>query len=207
MRILIADDDPFIRRCLAVQVATDGFEPVVCGNGAEALQILSSSSAPPIGLIDWIMPGLSGLDVCSKLRSLALPLQPYLIIITVKHDSSDIAAALETGANDYIIKPFSLLELGTRIRVGKHNVELQTSLLERIGQYKTVTDLARRLHGLLPLCDSCRKPRTDPAYWEEVKNYFTSHEDPSFTCGLCAECAARLTVGKTFQEKITASPP
>ena len=202
MRILIADDDPNIRRCLSAQVAADGFDPVVCGNGEEALRILTAAPAPPIGLIDWIMPGLSGLDVCRALRNTALPIQPYLIIVTVKQFRVDITAALETGADDYMVKPFSMLELGTRIRVGRHNAEMQVALLDRTDRCKTATEQARTLRGLLPLCSACRKPRADPAYWEKVEAFFNNtHEDAPWADGLCPACAARLPAGHTREGK------
>jgi len=130
MRVLVADDDPGIRRGLAAQIRADGFHVVVCADAAGAIEELSSEDPPRIAVIDWVLPDRSGLDVCrtlcaSKGESVAVP---YLIMLTVKKDARDIAEALDAGASDYVTKPFSMMELRARIRVGRRVVELQDEL-------------------------------------------------------------------------------
>ena len=198
MRMLIADDDASIRRGLAALTAADGFDPVCCGSGEEALQVLCGEKPPPLGVLDWMMPGLTGPDVCRRVRSADLPLQPYLIILTVKTDIRDIAAALDAGANDHVRKPYSMMELKARIRVGKRVVELQVALRERIVLAEAALGQVGQLHGLLPVCPYCRKVRDDKEYWHSVDVYLAEHMNERFAHGICPECAARLDAeGKT----------
>ena len=192
MRILIADDDASLRRGLSALISGDGFEPVICSTGEEALRILCGESAPALAVLDWMMPGLSGPEVCRRVRNAALPLQPYLIILTVKSDIRDITAALDAGANDHVRKPFSMMELKSRIRVGKRVLELQIALRERITLAEVALGEVGQLRGLLPICSYCRKVRDDKEYWHNIEVYLTEHVKTKFTHGICPECAAQL---------------
>ena len=206
MRILIADDDANIRRGLSSLVTGDGFEPVPCGSGEEALRILCGESTPPLGVLDWMMPGLTGPEVCRRVRQANLPLQPYLIILTVKTDIRDIAAALDAGANDHVRKPFSMMELMARIRVGKRVIELQVALRERIVLAEATLGEVGQLRGLLPLCAYCRKVRDDKEYWHSIEVYMAEHMNTKFTHGICPECAARLASEGSVPPRRQAEP-
>ena len=206
MRILIADDDGNIRRGLSSLVAADGFEPLACGSGEEALRILCGGSAPLLGVLDWMMPGLTGPEVCRRVRNADLPLQPYLIILTAKTDFRDIAAALDAGANDHVRKPFSMMELKARIRVGKRVTELQIALRERIDQAEAALAQAGQLRGLLPVCACCRKVRDDKAYWHNIEAYLAEHINTKFTEGICPECATRLDSEGNMSPKLQGEP-
>jgi DNA-binding response OmpR family regulator len=195
MRILIADDDANLRQGLAALATTDGFEPVTCGSGEDALKILCGEAAPPIGVLDWMMAGLTGPEVCSLVRKSELSLQPYLIVLTVKTDIRDIMAALDAGANDHMRKPFSMLELRARVRVGKRVVELQTALRERIIAAETALAQVEKLRGLLPVCANCRKVRDDKDYWQSLEAYLAEHVNTKQADWMCAECAAQLRTG------------
>ncbi len=192
MRILIADDDANIRRWLCSLMTAEGFDPVSCGSGEQALRILCGESAPPLGVMDWMMPGMTGTEVCRQVRKADLPLQPYLIILTVKTDIRDVMAALDAGANDHVRKPFSMMELKARIRAGKRVVELQVALRERVVLAEATLGDVGQLHGLLPICAYCRKVRDDKNYWHSIEVYLTENMKTKFTHGICPECASRL---------------
>ena len=124
MRILIADDDRVTRRMLEVLLSEWGYETVVACDGLHAWEMLQTADAPKLAILDWVMPGLEGLEVCRKVRQLSNRQQAYLILLTVKGNSRDIVAGLRGGADDYITKPFDLEELQARVQTGFRIVEL-----------------------------------------------------------------------------------
>src|SRR5436309_1868201 len=107
-KILIAEDDRISRRMLENILLDWGFEVVTACDGMEALQILHGKSAPQLAIIDWLMPRMDGLAVCSQARSLANQDPLYLILLTSKTNREDIVTGLRAGADDYITKPFDL---------------------------------------------------------------------------------------------------
>jgi diguanylate cyclase (GGDEF)-like protein len=130
MRVLIAEDDRVSRSLLERVLLKWGFEVVVTCDGEEAWQALQQHDAPPLAVLDWMMPGLDGTEVCRKTRELDAPNPPYLILLTARDSKSDIVAGLEAGANDYLGKPFDKNELHARLEVGRRFIELNTKLLQ-----------------------------------------------------------------------------
>ena len=132
MKILIAEDDVISRRLLETTLIRWGYEVVVTCDGTAAWEVLQSADAPPLAILDWMMPGTDGIEVCRKVRRAATPTPPYLILLTAKGRREDIVAGLRSGANDYVTKPFNREELRARVQVGMRIVELQHSLAERV---------------------------------------------------------------------------
>jgi DNA-binding response OmpR family regulator len=192
MKVLVVDDDPGIRSGLCAQVRSDGFDAVACGNGQEALEQLRAADGPQIVLVDWVLPDRPGVDVCRAVRTGGDRVVPYLIMLTVKKDARDVAEALDAGANDYVTKPFSMMELRARIRVGRRVVELHTALEQQVRSAEAALKEVKQLSRLLPVCCYCRKVRDDAEYWQEFEDYLGTHSDTRFTHGICPACAARL---------------
>lgn len=130
MRILAADDDLTSRLVLAGMLKKWGHEVVATVDGTEAWDAMRQPGAPPLAILDWMMPGLSGLEVCRRVRGLAPDQPPYLILLTSKGEKADIVAGLEAGADDYLAKPFDPGELRARVDVGQRIIDLQARLLE-----------------------------------------------------------------------------
>ena len=128
MKILVAEDDFTSRTILTAILKKWGHEVVPAVDGEEALKILQAPDAPRLALLDWSMPGLSGVEICSHLRSNQVNDLTYLIILTSKSDKKNIVEGLNAGANDYIIKPYDNDELKARINVGRRMVEIQSEL-------------------------------------------------------------------------------
>lgn len=131
MRLILAEDDDTTRAMLAPLLKTWGYEVVAVPNGNEAWKILSAEESPCLALLDWMMPGMSGLEVCRKLRSLNREKPHFLIVLTAKNQSDDVVEAFEAGADDFVVKPYNVQELKARVQVGKRIVELMASLSER----------------------------------------------------------------------------
>ena len=129
MRILVADDDPLQREILQAQLRTWGHEVALAEDGARAWDILQSPDPPGIILLDWMMPGLDGPEICRRLRDLEIA-GPYVIMVTAKAASDDVIAGLEAGADDYVTKPVDAGQLRARLGVGLRVLALRDRLLE-----------------------------------------------------------------------------
>ena len=148
MKVLIAEDDAVSRRVLEVFLYKLGYEVVVTTNGAEALEALQKPASPRIAILDWMMPGTDGLEVCRQLRQRSAEAYVYVLLVTAKTQQQDIIEGLEGGADDYLTKPYNIHELRARLRAGLRVVELQRQLMEsRDGfQFQAIHDF---LTGLL----------------------------------------------------------
>ncbi|NLB55402.1 MAG: diguanylate cyclase [Lentisphaerae bacterium] len=134
MKLLIADDDPTSLAMLKAAILKTGDEPVLATNGTDAYRILSESEAPELAIIDWMMPGMNGIDVLHKVREKPTEKPPYIIMVTARDSKTDIVVGLDAGANDYLSKPFDLGELRARIEVGRRMTSLQNDLLKSKAQ-------------------------------------------------------------------------
>jgi DNA-binding response OmpR family regulator len=111
MRILIAEDDISSRALLKHILAKWGYEVVVTKDGNEAWEALQAEDAPRLAILDWMMPGMDGVEVCRKVRQLDVSNPTYIILLTIRSSKKDIVAGLEAGADDYIGKPYETDEL------------------------------------------------------------------------------------------------
>lgn len=130
MKILIADDDVTSRLVLSGVLRKHGHEVVETVNGLEAWDALKRPNAPRLAILDWVMPGLAGVDVCRRARTIESSQPPYIILLTSLDQKADIVTGLEAGADDYLAKPFDPGELLARVDVGRRLVELQARLNE-----------------------------------------------------------------------------
>jgi two-component system cell cycle response regulator len=130
MKILIAEDDLLSRKMLESILSKLGYEVLAVDSGSKAWDILSSESSPQIAILDWMMPGMDGPEVCSKIRQResGIDQYTYIILLTAKTEKKDLIAGMESGADDYISKPFDTHELGVRVRAGQRVIELQNQL-------------------------------------------------------------------------------
>lgn len=192
MKILIAEDDPVSRRVLEATLGKWGHELVVTSDGAEAWAALEREDAPPLAILDWMMLGMDGIEVCRRVRQTPHPIPSYLILLTAKNGKEDIVMGLEAGANDYLTKPFNRDELRVRIQVGMRMVQMQVSLRERVRELEEALSEVKQLQGLLPICSYCKKIRDDQNYWQKVESYITGHSEVRFSHGICPDCFAEI---------------
>lgn len=188
MRILIAEDDLTSRVMLVAVLKKYGHEAVPTVNGVEALETMLKSDAPRLAILDWMMPEMSGLDVVRRIRADTTVSQPYLILLTAKGEKSDIVVGLETGADDYLVKPFHPAELKARVGAGIRLIEMQDRLAEKVNELRQALEDINTLQGFLPICMHCKKIRNDKGYWEQVEAYVGRHSNAIFSHGICPEC-------------------
>jgi len=188
MRVLIADDEATSRRLIQATLGGWGFEVLVAVDGCEALRVLQGSQGPEIAMLDWMMPGIEGLDICRQVRATMPSAGTYIILVTARGGLENIVRGLEAGADDYITKPFDPRELRARLHVGVRVVQLQKALLERNRELEGALKRVKQLQGLLPICSYCKKVRNDRNYWEQVDAYVASHSEAQFSHGVCPDC-------------------
>jgi DNA-binding response OmpR family regulator len=128
MRIAIADDNPVFLRLLETFVKKWGFSPDSFTDGDSVYKALSQPGAPRLAILDWEMPGRTGLDVCRDLAKLNQPLRTYCILLTGHLDPAELASALEAGADDYVRKPMHNAEMRRRLEIWSRIIRLEESL-------------------------------------------------------------------------------
>lgn len=133
MRVLAVDDDPSVLAVLERCLSTWGYEPVTARDGVDAWKVLKHANAPRIVVLDWHMPGLSGLEVCRLLRTAPHGEEAYVLMLTGRQDKDDLILALEAGADDFLSKPFHSREL--QLRLGK-GVSFQASRAATHGPWR-----------------------------------------------------------------------
>ncbi|HEV2197473.1 MAG TPA: diguanylate cyclase [Candidatus Acidoferrum sp.] len=130
MRILIADDELMSRRLLEKTMQRAGYDVTAVENGQLAAAELCKPEGPRLALLDWIMPELDGPGVCREVRKRKDHSYVYMILLTSKEKKEDVVAGLESGADDYLTKPFDPEELKARLRTGKRILDLEDRLIE-----------------------------------------------------------------------------
>src|SRR4051812_19838036 len=130
MKVLIADDSATSRAMLRSALTRWGYDVVMAENGKEALDILAKDDPPPMAVLDWVMPELTGPEVCKRVRETLREPYTYILLLTSKNTKGETVEGLEAGADDYIVKPFDQHELQVRLRAGQRIIDLQLNLLQ-----------------------------------------------------------------------------
>ena len=130
MKVLLVDDDPISRLLLLPLLDKWGCEVQVAKDGTAAWEALQAPDSPRLVLMDWMMPGLSGVEICRKLRARSVEAYTYVILLTARDNQQDIIEGLESGADDYLTKPCNTPELRARIRIGERILQMQADVIQ-----------------------------------------------------------------------------
>lgn len=182
--ILIVDDEPKNIQLLANILSNYGYEIEFAMNGEEALNWVASRNFDLI-LLDVMMPGMDGFEVCRKIKGTAATAHMTVIFLTAKTDSEDIVQGFESGGSDYITKPFKTPELLARIKL---HVEMKI------------------LRGFIPICASCKNIRDTDGGWNQLETYIQEHSLALFSHGLCPDCTEQLYGDQEWFKKNNNSP-
>jgi two-component system, cell cycle response regulator len=125
MEILVADDHPIFREVLRRMLTSWGFDVIVACDGDEAWNCLQSEGAPKLVVLDWMMPGVDGIELCRRIRGSERGGGVYIIMLTAKTDTADLLVAMEAGVDDYVTKPLNSIELRTRLRSAGRILEVR----------------------------------------------------------------------------------
>ena len=153
MKILIAEDEAVSRRLLERMLFRAGYEVVSTADGSTAASMLTDAEGPRLALLDWMMPGTDGPAVCRQVRRQREQPYVYMLLLTSKESKDDVIAGLESGADDYLTKPFHAEELKARLRTGQRILNLEDRLVEAREQmrFKATHDALTGLwnHGMI----------------------------------------------------------
>ncbi|HYC33212.1 MAG TPA: response regulator [Gemmatimonadales bacterium] len=172
LKILIADDDATARNFLRAALRRLDHDCVVAPDGPSAWEAYRKLQ-PSLVLADWLMPGLTGLDLCRMIRSEHRPRYTYVILVTALSGKGSYLEGMNAGADDFVTKPFDLDEMAARLRVAQRILAMQTE----IGQ----------LQGLLPICSYCRKIREDDQ-WSTLEDYVARRTEVALSHSICPGC-------------------
>jgi DNA-binding response OmpR family regulator len=188
MRILIAEDDPVSRRVLEMTLKRWSFDVLVTEAGDAAWDELSKPDCPHLLILDWMMPGYDGVELCRRVRAREDGQQFYILLLTAKVGKDDIVQGLQAGADDYVTKPFHPEELRARVHTGERILSLQQALAGRIDELETALTEVKQLSGLLPICAYCKRIREGEKYWQAVEEYVAGHSAAQFSHAVCPDC-------------------
>ena len=190
MKVLVAEDNLFSRRMLKTILQSAGYTVVEAADGNEAWAEIQKEDAPRLLILDWMMPGISGLDLCRQIaeKEKGQTVPSYIIMVTSKTDMEDVVRGLQSGAQDYITKPFDNEELKARIAIGKRILELELALAERITHASPDVSSRNRNGDVLPICSVCKKIRDAHENWVDIETHMKEQFSIDFSHSLCPDC-------------------
>jgi sigma-B regulation protein RsbU (phosphoserine phosphatase) len=201
MQILIADDDPISRRLALHALSGCGAEVATAEDGHVAWKQIQDRIQSTVLILDRMMPGIDGVDLCRSARLLPTFPPLYILMVTSASETADVTAGLDAGADDYVVKPFKAAELKARTQVGMRMVALQEIMARRLAELEAAMANVKQLRGLLPMCSYCKKIRVDDKYWQQLEGYLTDHSDAEFSHGICPECFPSVLDGVRRHEQ------
>ena len=185
--IVVADDDPVSREVVARCLQAAGHAVAVAQDGLQAWTLIESQ-APSLAVLDWDMPGLTGLDVLRRAKGARPDTCPYVLLLTANTEVKDRVHGLREGADDYLTKPCDPAELVARVHVGLRVMGLQRSLSGRVKELEAALSRIHNLEQLLPICATCKRIRSGEG-WHEVEGFLSSSAGVRFSHGACPTCA------------------
>lgn len=147
INILIADDDAATRRMIVQYLGKKGYRIFEASDGIEAYSLIMAGNIN-IAILDWILPGLTGIDICKKIRDEQLLSYVFIVMLTIKDESKDILDGFAAGVDEYIKKPVNLLELHARIKVGERIISLEQSLKQKQKELFDINQMKNKFIGI-----------------------------------------------------------
>ncbi|MCI0330903.1 MAG: response regulator transcription factor [candidate division Zixibacteria bacterium] len=176
MKILVAEDDAVSRLILEKALQGWGHSVTSCESGKAAWGLYQAGEFRVV-ISDWMMPEMDGPELCRKIRSLERSDYTYIILLTAKTGKENFMEGMESGADDYLTKPFDADELKIRLKVAERILSLHADV--------------ETLRTFLPICAWCRKIRNDRQLWQTAEEYLQTHAEVDFSHSICPECAEK----------------
>jgi DNA-binding response OmpR family regulator len=173
VRVLIAEDDRVTQRMLASLVKRLGHEVILASTGSEAWSRIEASHVPLV-ISDWMMPDLTGVDLCRSIRRAADVRYTYVILLTAMEGRERFLEAMESGVDDFLSKPPDFDQIAARIRVAVRILGLERHV--------------KSLEGLLPICSYCRQIRDGKDRWLPIERYLSERTESRLSHGICPDC-------------------
>jgi len=195
IKILVVEDDPFFQRVQIKRLMAEGYQVFAANDGREGMKAIVAFE-PDLVISDWMMPEVDGLELCQSVKTGLKEAAPYFILLTAKGEISNKLLALDTGADDYLVKPCDQGELMARVRAGLRIVLLTQELRAAVEELHVANaelqgaraEVERLTHELLPICAFCRKVRDGEGQWHSLEDYVAQRTQADFTHGICPNC-------------------
>ena len=195
IKVLVVEDDPFFQRVLVKRLLAEGYQVFAAADGREGMKAIVSFE-PDLVISDWMMPEVDGLELCQSVKTGLKEAAPYFILLTAKGEISNKLLALDTGADDYLVKPCDQGELMARVRAGLRIVLLTQELRAAVEELHVANaelqsaraEVERLSHEMLPICAFCRKVRDADGRWHTLEEYVARFTQADFTHGICSDC-------------------
>jgi sigma-B regulation protein RsbU (phosphoserine phosphatase) len=194
IKVLVVEDDPFFQRVLQKRIAIDGYQVMVASDGREGMKAIVTFE-PDLVISDWMMPQVDGLELCQSVKTGLRESAPYFILLTAKGEINDRLLGLETGADDYLVKPCDQSELMARVRAGLRIVVLTQELrhsVHELQQAKAEVEAGQaelsRLTQHLPICSQCKRVRLGNGQWQDLDQYLRARLEADHDKAVCPEC-------------------
>jgi sigma-B regulation protein RsbU (phosphoserine phosphatase) len=195
IKVLVVEDDPFFQRVLMKRLAGEGYQVFAASDGREGMKAIVSFE-PDLVISDWMMPEVDGLELCQSVKTGLRESAPYFILLTAKGEVNNKLLALDTGADDYLVKPCDQGELMARVRAGLRIVLLTQELRATVETLHVTNaeltsaraEVERLSKEMLPICAFCRKVRDSDGAWHSLEDYIAQRTQADFTHGICPEC-------------------
>lgn len=195
IKVLVVEDDLFFQRVLVKRLMAEGYQVFAAADGREGMKAIVSFE-PDLVISDWMMPEVDGLELCQSVKTGLKEAAPYFILLTAKGEISNKLLALDTGADDYLVKPCDQGELMARVRAGLRIVLLTQELRAAVGGLHVANvelqsaraEVERLSQEMLPICAFCRKVRDADGQWHTLEEYVARFTQADFTHGICPDC-------------------
>jgi phosphoserine phosphatase RsbU/P len=188
LKILLAEDSTDQREYLEVLLEAWGYPVVPVRDGDEAWRLLQEPDAPALLLLDSDMPGLTGPQICRRLRETRSKKARHIILLTARATPEDVDTGLDAGADDFVAKPYNEMELRARLRTGERHVLLQEELGRRVVEVEAALERIRQLEGILPLCSYCKRIREGEVAWQPLESFISRRSKAKFSHDICPDC-------------------
>lgn len=195
IKVLVVEDDPFFQRVLVKRLLAENYQVFAAADGREGMKAIVSFE-PDLVISDWMMPEVDGLELCQSVKTGLREAAPYFILLTAKGEISNKLLALDTGADDYLVKPCDQGELMARVRAGLRIVLLTQELRGTVQELDAANaelqgaraEVERLSQEMLPICSFCRKVRDADGHWHSLEEYVAQRTQADFTHGICPGC-------------------
>ncbi|MGC8828712.1 MAG: response regulator [Verrucomicrobiia bacterium] len=176
MKILIADDEPMFLTVLKTSLDKLGYTVFSAPDGRQAFELWKKEETP-IVITDWLMPDMTGIELCAAIRKEKRDFYTYIIILTGLDTRDAYIKGLEEGADDFMVKPFEEAMLGAKLKVAERIINLNTRV--------------DNLEKLLPICSWCKKIRVEESQWMPLESYLKARSKAKISHTICPECSKK----------------
>jgi len=197
VKVLVVEDDPFFTRILQKRLSAEGYQVFTAADGRAGMKAIVQHE-PDLVISDWMMPELDGLELCQSVKTGLREAAPYFILLTAKGEINDKLLALDTGADDYLVKPCDQVELIARVRAGIRVVSLTQSLRRTVADLRSgATPEPPPAGSTAAWCDHCHRVERTPGEWVAIEAVLGQALGRPVVPAACPEC--RMARGSDSQ--------